>query len=218
MSPTSFDSEKFGCVGGAVGCIIHLGLRVVQHMYCSCCAKLLWIVVQVSNQRDSPVSATCHLSWQFLKHITCCIALSAGDWFVNHNRPWRRRWRSERGRAFPWNVFTEAGKALGWCDWWLVELENQVKPPRWCKSSLYFWTSWWICWDFLPARNAWCRNLRFPNLDQQSISWGPFRFSLQMPAGCCTGIIRILELLHWTGKTGLTRFGPYTWCCPEPEV
>ena len=38
---TSFDSEKFGCVGVAVGCIIHLGLRVVQHMYCSCCAKLL---------------------------------------------------------------------------------------------------------------------------------------------------------------------------------
>ena len=113
---TSFDSEKFGCVGVAVGCIIHLGLRVVQHMYCSCCAKLLWIVVQVSNQRDSPVSATCHLSWQFLKHITCCIALSACDWVVNHSRPWRRRWRSERGRAFPWHVITEAGKALGWCD------------------------------------------------------------------------------------------------------
>ena len=45
---------------------------------------LLGTVVQVSNQRDSPVSATCHLSWQFLKQIGCCIGCPlATDSFIS---------------------------------------------------------------------------------------------------------------------------------------
>ena len=54
-------------------------------MYCTVAAaqKLLRVVVQGSNQRererDSAVSDTCHLFWQILNYIDCCIALSAGD-------------------------------------------------------------------------------------------------------------------------------------------
>ena len=75
---------------------------------------------------------------------------------------------------------------------------------------------WWICWYLIPSRNAWCRNARLPEFAW--ISDESTRVLQIQPAGCCAGIIRNLELLHWTGEIGLTRFGPYTRCCPEPEI